>query len=222
MTIKIEVPKLLRGVVLALALALFSLHIPAAAQAASESETVPAAPAAATQLWVDVEGGEPAHAVAIISARQGATWRDAAAKATPFGASARFEVAPGSVDVRLRITKSFDADLAVTFVDGSGKVLSEHLLRDRHFSLDSASDGWLSLSEAVTPAPVPSGSATAAPQASDPAAQGLQGAANGTKPLASTGSTATLVMTAGAVLALAGAAAVLLTRGRNNSTDGAK
>lgn len=107
------------------------------------------APDGTAEIWVDVEGEAAATAVTdLSSASAGGPWEDRPAVETPFGASAAFAGAPGAHDLRLRLeptlAASFTADIAVTYADATGAILSETAVRDARITPGFAdADGWI-------------------------------------------------------------------------------
>lgn len=111
------------------------------------------APDGTAQIWLDVESAAAGAAITAVQVRAGlGSWVDTTRAIIPFGSAARVEMAPGIVEARWQVTKSFRADVAVTFAATDGTVLGEQLLRDASFVAGNAPT-WVTWAELVTPAP---------------------------------------------------------------------
>lgn len=171
------------------------------------------APAGATEVWLDAEGGGKVIAAAQTRSGTGG-WQDALVSLTPFGSTAVATVQPGKVDARWRVASQVHADFSVTFVDARGNILSERLLRNVAVSGDGGWVDWATLAgtqdgaESDDNGDEEAGEGPGGRSEADSTAAGNTDAANdGTASdaqLSRTGSDAMPFLGAGAVLAVAG------------------
>lgn len=177
------------------------------------------APPGTVEMWIDVESDAARTGVTAISWRAGdGSWAETAVAKTVFGSTGIAQVSEGRHDVRFSVAGRITADVAISFADAAGAVLSEHRIREAQLDPKHAAAGWISWND-LPEGPIPNGGETApAPgdsateDASDPAAGP---AAHGSDPkaLGKTGVSASLLaLVLGAAAVLTGTGLCLLRR----------
>lgn len=203
---------------------LFSSVLAAPVSAATPS--VLEAPPEAAQVWIDVESEAARTGVASVSWRAGGgTWTDAAVSRTVYGATATAPVSSGTYEVRFSVERRITADVAVSFTDTAGRVLSEHLVREAALDPAEANGGWVTWKDLVE-GPAPDGGGEVTPvqpggngaedesgPASGPVAQGSD-----PKALGKTGASAPfLALVLSVAAALTGTGLFLVLRGKGST-----
>lgn len=220
---------------LALCAGAAAANVAQTAAPAHATESPLSAPAGTSTIWIDLESDAAGQASPTFSLRQLGDWVDAVAARTPAGSGAAFAAVPGAANVRFRAETAFTADLAITFAEESGRVLTDQ--RHRNVLLDPAEageDGWITLSQLLNtengtePGTDPTTDPTSEPgtdPTGDPSTD--PGTAPTSRPvtepgkpadeLSRTGDASAMPLLTGALLlALTGAAIVVVAHGRRN------
>lgn len=197
---------------------------PASPSLTAETPATLTAPSGTAEIWLDVEGSQASEAISELSSSSAGAWTDRTATATPFGSSAAFPGTAGPHDVRLRLAPGFSApftaDIAITYADQSGAILTETTVRDASITPGRAdSDGWIDWAAIVDASRDGTDDGSQDRDDQTPSSADRASAAHG--PLTETGGSSSWWIAAAAAGALAlGSAAIVTARRRRSRNEG--